>query len=309
MPAQRPSWNYRAEDGGGIVLDMFSHWNYVLENLFGRVEAVTAKAVTHIPERWDEQGRPYAATADDAAYGIFELDGGVIAQINSSWAVRVDRDELVEFQVDGTHGIGGRRACSAAGSSTASQTPEAGLEPRPADHRGLPRASGSRSPTTPSSPTASGPSGSSSCADVDAGRAAPVRPRRRRARAAAGRRRPARRSREGRRVAIDGSPRDRIDGATVALPHADGGWREVELSRAARLGRAPGSRSAAGWPSPRRTSSPTRAAENVPGAPAVIDWDATLGFRRHLFRTGSASPRRWTPPSATWAWTGRPRRS
>ena len=104
IPAQRPSWNYRAEDGGGIILDMFPHWNYVLENLFGRVQAVTAKAVTHIPERWDEQGRKYAATADDAAFAIFELDGDVIAQINSSWVVRVDRGELVEFQVDGTHG-------------------------------------------------------------------------------------------------------------------------------------------------------------------------------------------------------------
>src|SRR5918994_1749607 len=104
LPAQRPSWNYRAEDGGGIVLDMFPHWNYVLENLFGKVQAVTAKAVTHIPERWNEQGRKYAATADDAAYGIFELEGDVIAQINSSWAVRVDRGELVEFQVDGTLG-------------------------------------------------------------------------------------------------------------------------------------------------------------------------------------------------------------
>jgi predicted dehydrogenase len=104
LPAQRPSWNYRAEDGGGMVIDMFPHWNYVLENLFGKVQAVTAKAVTHIPERWDEQGRKYTATADDAAYAIFELEGDVIAQINSSWAVRVDRGELVEFQVDGTHG-------------------------------------------------------------------------------------------------------------------------------------------------------------------------------------------------------------
>jgi predicted dehydrogenase len=102
--AQRPSWNYRAEDGGGIVLDMFCHWNYLLENLFGRVQAVTARAVTHIPERWDEQGNRYEATADDAAYGIFELEGGILAQINSSWTVRVDRDELVEFQVDGTDG-------------------------------------------------------------------------------------------------------------------------------------------------------------------------------------------------------------
>jgi predicted dehydrogenase len=104
LPAQRPSWNYRSEDGGGMVLDMFCHWNYVLENLFGKVQAVTAKAVTHIPERWDEQGRRYDATADDAAYGIFELENDIIAQINSSWAVRVDRGELVEFQVDGTHG-------------------------------------------------------------------------------------------------------------------------------------------------------------------------------------------------------------
>lgn len=104
QPAQRPSWNYRAEDGGGMVLDMFCHWNYVLENLFGSVEAVMARAVTHIPYRWDEAGEKYQATADDAAYGIFELAGGVVAQINSSWAVRVDRGELVEFQVDGTDG-------------------------------------------------------------------------------------------------------------------------------------------------------------------------------------------------------------
>jgi predicted dehydrogenase len=104
LPTQRPSWNYRAEDGGGMVLDMFPHWHYVLENLFGKVQTVTAKAVTHIPERWDEQGRKYNATADDSAYAIFELEGDVIAQINSSWAVRVDRGELVEFQVDGTHG-------------------------------------------------------------------------------------------------------------------------------------------------------------------------------------------------------------
>ena len=113
--AQRPSWNYRAEDGGGIVLDMFCHWNYVLENLFGRVMAVTAKAVTHIPRRWDENGEPYAATADDSAYGIFELETGTIAQINSSWSVRVFRDELVEFQVDGTEGsaVAGLRRCRA----------------------------------------------------------------------------------------------------------------------------------------------------------------------------------------------------
>jgi predicted dehydrogenase len=104
QPAQRPSWNYRAEHGGGIVLDMFPHWNYLLEGLIGPVRAVTARAVTHVPRRWDEHGRPYPATADDAAYAIFELDGGVIAQFNSSWCVRVHRDELLELQVDGVAG-------------------------------------------------------------------------------------------------------------------------------------------------------------------------------------------------------------
>ncbi|HLV57549.1 MAG TPA: Gfo/Idh/MocA family oxidoreductase [Natronosporangium sp.] len=113
QPAQRPSWNYRAEDGGGIVTDMFPHWHYLMERLFGRVTAVTAHVATHIPERVDEQGRRYRATADDAAYAIFEIEGGIVAQINSSWAVRVYRDELVEFQVDGTEGsaVAGLRTC------------------------------------------------------------------------------------------------------------------------------------------------------------------------------------------------------
>ncbi len=102
--AQRPSWNYRTEDGGGIIVDMFPHWNYLLENLFGGVQSVYAQASVHIADRWDERGEHYTATAEDAAYGIFELAGGVVAQINSSWTVRVDRDELVQFQVDGTHG-------------------------------------------------------------------------------------------------------------------------------------------------------------------------------------------------------------
>jgi predicted dehydrogenase len=102
--AQRPSWNYRAEDGGGIIVDMFPHWNYLLENLFGRVESVYAQAKTEIPVRWDEAGKPYDATAEDAAYAVFELAGGITAQLNSSWVVRVNRDELVEFQVDGTLG-------------------------------------------------------------------------------------------------------------------------------------------------------------------------------------------------------------
>jgi len=102
--AQRPSWNYRTADGGGIILDMLCHWRYVLDNLFGKVKAVSCLGATHIPERVDEAGKRYKADADDAAYATFELEGGVIAQINSSWAVRVRRDDLVTFQVDGTLG-------------------------------------------------------------------------------------------------------------------------------------------------------------------------------------------------------------
>jgi predicted dehydrogenase len=102
--AQRPSWNYRTADGGGIILDMLCHWRYVLDNLFGKVKAVSCLGATHIPERVDEAGKRYKADADDAAYATFQLEGGVIAQINSSWAVRVRRDDLVTFQVDGTLG-------------------------------------------------------------------------------------------------------------------------------------------------------------------------------------------------------------
>ncbi|MBF4552028.1 Gfo/Idh/MocA family protein [Pseudoclavibacter sp. VKM Ac-2888] len=104
QPSQRPSWNYRSEDGGGIVVDMFPHWNYVIENLFGEISSVYAETRTHIPERVDEAGKRYTATADDAAYAIFDLADGPIVQFNSSWTVRVNRDELVEIHVDGTHG-------------------------------------------------------------------------------------------------------------------------------------------------------------------------------------------------------------
>jgi predicted dehydrogenase len=102
--AQRPSWNYRKKDGGGIMLDMLPHWRYVLDNLFGAVKSVSCIAATHIPERVDEAGHHYEADADDAAYATFELEGGVIAQINFSWTTRVKRDDLVTFQVDGTLG-------------------------------------------------------------------------------------------------------------------------------------------------------------------------------------------------------------
>ena len=102
--AQRPSWNYRDEDGGGIILDMVCHWRYVLDNLFGNVQSVVCIGNTDIPERFDEQGKKYKATADDSAYATFQLEGGVIAHINMSWVTRVYRDDLVTFQVDGTHG-------------------------------------------------------------------------------------------------------------------------------------------------------------------------------------------------------------
>ncbi|MEX0894944.1 MAG: Gfo/Idh/MocA family oxidoreductase [Balneolaceae bacterium] len=104
VAAQRPSWNYRKEDGGGMILDMFCHWRYVLDNLFGEVKSVSCLAATHIDKRYDEEGTPYQATADDAAYAIFQLDGGIIAQFNSSWATRVRRDDLLTMQVDGTKG-------------------------------------------------------------------------------------------------------------------------------------------------------------------------------------------------------------
>ncbi len=113
VPPQRPSWNYRKEDGGGIILDMLCHWRYVLDNLFGPVRAVSCLGATHIPRRWDEHGRPYDVTADDSAYATFELEGGIVAHFNASWCVRVRRDDLLTLQVDGTRGsaVAGLRRC------------------------------------------------------------------------------------------------------------------------------------------------------------------------------------------------------
>ena len=113
VPAQRPSWNYRKEDDGGIIVDMLCHWRYVLDNIFGSVKGVFCMGATHIHERIDENGQPYKCTADDAAYSIFELEGGVIAQFNSSWTTRVRRDDLLTLHVDGTKGsaVAGLRDC------------------------------------------------------------------------------------------------------------------------------------------------------------------------------------------------------
>jgi predicted dehydrogenase len=113
QPIQRPSWNYRAEDGGGMIVDMHCHWRYVIDNLFGNVTRVFCKAATHIPQRFDEAGKPFKCTTDDSAYAIFETDTGVTCQFNSSWNVRVRRDDLLTMQVDGTEGsaIVGLRKC------------------------------------------------------------------------------------------------------------------------------------------------------------------------------------------------------
>ncbi len=113
VPCQRPSWNYRKEDDGGIIVDMLCHWRYVLDNIFGQVKAVSCLGATHVKQRWDEAGKPYKCTADDAAYATFELENGVIAHFNSSWTVRVRRDDLLTLQVDGTKGsaVAGLRNC------------------------------------------------------------------------------------------------------------------------------------------------------------------------------------------------------
>jgi predicted dehydrogenase len=119
QPIQRPSWNYRQEDGGGIILDMVCHWRYVLDHLFGRVDSISCLGATHIPQRWDESGKPYAATADDAAYATVQMTGHdgepIVAQVNMSWTTRVRRDDLAVFHVDGTHGsaVAGLTDCRA----------------------------------------------------------------------------------------------------------------------------------------------------------------------------------------------------
>lgn len=113
VPAQRPSWNYKRDEGGGIISDMLCHWRYLLDNLFGRVNSLSCLGAVHLPERWDESGRAYRADAEDAAYATFQLEGGIVAHFNSSWDVRVRRDDLLTLQVDGTQGsaVAGLREC------------------------------------------------------------------------------------------------------------------------------------------------------------------------------------------------------
>jgi len=134
---QRPSWNFRSGDGGGIILDMLCHWRYLLDNLFGTVRTVSCLGARHIPYRWDESGQKYKATADDACYAAFELDGGVIAQFNSSWCVRVRRDDLLTIQVDGTHGsaVASLRECRIQSRSSTPRPVWNPDEPKTLDYR------------------------------------------------------------------------------------------------------------------------------------------------------------------------------
>jgi predicted dehydrogenase len=130
---QRPSWNYRKEDDGGIIMDMLCHWRYVIDNLFGEVTALSCLGATHVPQRWDEAGKPYQATADDSAYATFATRDGVVCHFNSSWCVRVRRDDLLTLQVDGTHGsaVAGLRDCvtqSLAGTPRCVWNPDLGTE-------------------------------------------------------------------------------------------------------------------------------------------------------------------------------------
>jgi predicted dehydrogenase len=101
QPCQRPSWNYRA-GGGGLMLDMYPHWRYVIEAIVGRIARVSSAAWTATPERIDEQGERYRVEVDDSAATLVELESGVCGTILSSWATRVRRDDLFTLQVDGT---------------------------------------------------------------------------------------------------------------------------------------------------------------------------------------------------------------
>ena len=163
QPAQRPSWNYKAAEGGGIILDMLCHWRYVLDNLFGQVESVSCLGATHIPERVDEAGRRYTADTDDAAYATFQLAGGVIVHINSSWTTRVRRDDLVTFHVDGTHGsaVAGLQKCW---TQARVNTPKPVWNPDIPQPIDFFQARGTKCRTPRPTPTASARNGSCSCA-------------------------------------------------------------------------------------------------------------------------------------------------
>ena len=327
QPAQRPSWNYRAEDGGGIIVDMFPHWNYVLENLFGRVESVYARAVTDIPERVDEEGHPYPATADDAAYAIFELEGGVIAQLNSSWTIRVNRDELVEFQVDGTHGsaVVGLFGCKI---QPRNATPKPVWNPDLADAHDY-DGDWIEVPTNDVFENGFKTQWEEFIRHVVEDAPQPLRLPRRRPRRAAGRGGARSSSTEGRRIdlpdlTLEGGRRmpraprccnarvaagrraDRGALTMTAIALIDGtGPARRALAEAPAFSK-PRHPLRAGWPTRPRTWCPSRRREHPrrsrPTSTGTPPWPSVTTSGRG----GSASPTPWTPRSATWASTPRP---
>ena len=104
VPCQRPSWNYTRVGGGGLILDMYPHFRYMIENLLGPIRRVVCALSTATPERIDEHGARYAVDVEDTASTIVELESGATGTILSSWATRVRRDDLLTFQIDGTQG-------------------------------------------------------------------------------------------------------------------------------------------------------------------------------------------------------------
>jgi predicted dehydrogenase len=102
VPSQRPSWNYRKKDGGGLILDMYPHWRYVIENTLGPIRRVVTALSTATPERIDERGERYRVDVEDSASTLVELKNGATGTILASWATRVRRDDLLTFQIDGS---------------------------------------------------------------------------------------------------------------------------------------------------------------------------------------------------------------
>ena len=160
-PAQRPSWNYRKATGGGLILDMFAHWRYVFDRLLGEIKAVSCRHMTALPERRDEEGNWYKVDVEDTAFATFELAGGVLAQVTSSWASRVKRDDLLQIQVDGTRGsaVCGVHRCFV---QPLVATPRPFFDPS-GRNRWCSMRSGRRSRTSSRCATATAPGGSCSC--------------------------------------------------------------------------------------------------------------------------------------------------
>ena len=302
QPIQRPSWNYRSEDGGGIILDMLCHWRYVLDHVFGAVESLSCLGATHITKRWDEDGKPYEATAEDAAYATFMLEGDVVAQINSSWQTRVYRDDLVTFQVDGTHGsaVAGLQSCQI---QQRMATPRPGLEPRREARRRFPRrlAGGARHAElcerfSPSMGDVHPPRrrrtrrGTTRCSKAPRACSSPSWRRRAGARAAGStcrRSRSPAASRAPGRSAMSAEPATlrRPQARRARLPKRGGGLETYRLGEASPFPAvASGPFNRVAFAAAHVVSDPL--ADVDPWLGAAIDWDATIAYRRRLWALG-----------------------